>query len=327
MSIGPQFMVDSGPNGTYKDAVVTASSSNGSSVVVWVENAIINNGQDFGSSDIWAQYFNAAGNKVGPEISVAYQPNISEYAPAVAMDAKGDFVVSWTSQEPDGHTDILAQKFNAAGVPFGTPVQVAIGTFMQYESSVAMDANGNFVVAYVRDTNNNNPDVFAKAYYANGQLKTVITVAATPCAETNPSIAMDPAGAFDVAYQVQNGTTNDVFVARYSAADSLLGVLEVTTGSASDDVPSIAMDTVGDAVVAYGQSASFNGYNSVAIFAMRISARGVVSAPIHIGDWASQVLDIGPGPSGIPGLLPAASGTGGVPAPDWRLPGAAGSSS
>jgi hypothetical protein len=247
MSIGPQFMVDSGANGTYKDAVATASSSNGSSVAVWVQYAETDNRQGLGYSDIWGQYYSAAGNKAGPAISVANQPGISEYAPSVAMDAKGDFVVSWTYQEPNGHTDILAQTFNSAGVPLHGPVQVATGTFMQYESSVAMDANGNFVVAYVRETNNNNPDVFAKAYSATGQLKTVITVAASACAETNPTIAMNPVGAFDVAYQVQNGSNYDVYVARYSAADRLRGVIEVTTGSASDTLPQIAMDTAGDA--------------------------------------------------------------------------------
>ena len=201
-------------------------------------------------------------------------------------------------QEPDGHTDILAQMFNASGVAINSPVQVAVGTFNQYESSVAMDAKGNFVVAYVRDTNNNNPDVFAKAYNSAGQLTDVITVAGSPCAETNPSIAMDPAGAFDVAYQVQNGTTEDVYVARYSSNDGLLGVVPVTTGSVSDDLPSLAMDTAGDAVVAYGQSANFNGYNPVAIYAMRISATGVVSSPILIGGSAYQVLDDRPRPFG-----------------------------
>ena len=126
-----------------------------------------------------------------------------------------------------------------------------------------MDYYGDFIVAYTRDTNNNNPDVFAKDYYANGTLRNVITVAASAAAESNPSIAMDASGDFDIAYQSQFGTNKApvggpayiVYVNQYSRVqgDKLLRIASVTAGSASDDLPSIAMDAGGDAVVAYHQ--------------------------------------------------------------------------
>ena len=53
-----------------------------------------------------------------------------------------------------------------------------------------MSAGGTFTVAYVRDTNNNNPDVFAKQYDGFGNLLNVINVAATNRvgkAETSPA--------------------------------------------------------------------------------------------------------------------------------------------
>ena len=206
MSIGPQFIVDT-PEYTYKNAVATASSTNGCSVAVWVEYATIDGGQGLGVSDIQAQYFNAAGNKSGPEIYVAIKAGVSEDQPAVAMDAKGDFVVAWREHEPNGNTDVLAQVFNSSSVAITGVIPVGVGTFYQHEPSVAMEANGNFVVAYTRDTNDNNPDVFAKAYSANGQLRSRDHRGRDALAESNPSIAMDPAGAFDIAYQVQNGTT------------------------------------------------------------------------------------------------------------------------
>lgn len=210
MSIGPPFVVDT-PENTYKNAIVTSSSSNGSMVAVWVEYAETNNGQDFGVSDIQAQYFNASGNKAGPEIYVAIKVSVSEDQPAVAMDAQGNFVVAWREHEPNGNTDVLAQKFNASGQAITGVIPVGVGTFYQHEPSVAMAANGNFVVAYTRDTNDNNPDVFAKAYNASGQLLTVITVAASPLAESNPKVgAWDMVDDYEVAgpsveYQASGG--------------------------------------------------------------------------------------------------------------------------
>jgi hypothetical protein len=293
MSIGPLFVVDT-PENTYKDALVTASSTTGCSVAVWVEYALTNNGQGLGVSDLQAQYFNSGVNKTGPEIYVAIKVGVSEDQPAVAMDSQGNFVVAWREHEPNGNTDVLAQKFNSSSEPITPVIPVGAGTFYQHEPSVAMAANGNFVVTYTRDTNDNNPDVFAKAYYANGQLRTVITVAASANAESNPSIAMDSAGAFDVAYQVQNGATTQVFVARYSAAESLLGVVSVPRGSASDSLPQIAMDNVGDAAVAYCQSTDVEAYE---IDAMRISAAGVASAPFNVGEWALMDDNTGIRPS------------------------------
>ena len=38
----------------------------------------------------------------------------------MAMDADGDFVVAWTSQDQDGSsTGVYAQRYNAAGLPQG----------------------------------------------------------------------------------------------------------------------------------------------------------------------------------------------------------------
>src|SRR5687767_635397 len=45
--------------------------------------------------------------------------------PAVAMDADGDFVVVWQSNQQDGNSDgIFAQRFNAAGLPQASEFKV-----------------------------------------------------------------------------------------------------------------------------------------------------------------------------------------------------------
>lgn len=156
------------------------------------------------------------------------------------MDSANGHIISWTQSEPNNNTWSLAQKFNVHGVE-GSLVQVGVGTFFQYESSVAMDPQGDFVVAYVRDTNNNNPDVFAKDYYTDEVQRTTITGAASSQAEFAPSIAMESEGNFDIAYDVQNGSKDNVYLARYSDVDSLLTRNEVTAGMNSDMLPSVSL--------------------------------------------------------------------------------------
>src|SRR3954447_17600241 len=87
MSLGAEFTAT--VNTTTRNAQfesANASSSNGSSVVVWTDT--------FSSTDhdIRAQRYNSAGQKTGPEIVVS-SSGFDERTPAVAMDAHGDFVV------------------------------------------------------------------------------------------------------------------------------------------------------------------------------------------------------------------------------------------
>ena len=215
MSLGAEFGV-SVPTPAAQLQTANATSTNGSSVVVWTDFS-------HGNAQISGQLFNAQGGKVGPVRDLASASGDYDEQPSVAMDAHGDFVVSWTEFFPNGHTDILAQKFNATGATVGGVVPVAVGTFAQTNSSVGMDANGDFVVSYTRDTNNNNPDIFAKLYNTNDQLLNVVTVAGTPHAEDLSSVAMTPDGRFDVAYQDQVSSTDiEVMAARYTASGSLI---------------------------------------------------------------------------------------------------------
>ena len=279
LSLGAPFVVDNG-NFAQKSQVATATSSNGSSVVVWVEGTY-DTLQNLGTEMIKGQYYNAAGGKQGPQFIVAFNtPGVNNEEPAVAMDAHGDFVVSWTLESASHNVPyVLAQKYNPQCNPIDGLVGVGTGTFRQHQSSVAMDAYGDFVVAYTRDTNNNNPDVFAKVYFANSQLRYVENVATTPLPETNPKVAMDPYGNFDVAYQVYNPSYNTtaINVARYAAGLNELGILQVSRG-ATCVTPSIAMDNTDDAVVAYQTIVG----NTESVYAARISSTGNYTGPIYV---------------------------------------------
>ena len=286
MSLGPEFAV-SVPTPATQIQSVNASSSNGSSVVVWTESTSIN-------TQIMGQLLNSLGGKVGPALTIASVPGINESEPSVAMDAHGNFVVSWTESFPDGGSDILAQKFNAAGAPVSGVVPVAVGTFPQSNSSVAMDAQGGFVVSYTRDTNSNDPNIFAKLYNTDGQLLKVVTVAGAPQNAELSSVAMSPDGRFDVAYQVALSRTSvEVMVARYTASGDLQQQVLVAGGTPLSISPKIAMDNQGNAVIVYMQEVPIKGLPvprfEFNIEARRLSSTGVLGGAISIADSSNIV--------------------------------------
>ena len=224
---------------------------------------------------------------------------IAQWSPAVAMDSAGDFVVSWTEEEANGDTNVLAQKFRYDGVPVNGVVQVGVGTFLEYDSHVAMNVlGGDFVVSYTRDTNNNNPDIYAKRYNASSQLVGVITVEAGPEADTNSSIAMVSNGNFDIAFEALFDPTEVViFVKQYSASGGLLATIPVATSGIVYGGTSISVDDFGDGVVAYNQG--YPGVNLIEAkrFSPTVrSGRRPTSPPAASTPFPSVALRVGGGP-------------------------------
>src|SRR5262245_13246711 len=219
MAIGPElfFPVNTTTRNAQFDSD-TATNAGGTSVVAWVDTFSPTD------HDIRAQRFNAFGTKIGPEIVVSFS-GLDESSPAVAIDDQGRFVVTWVQRLAGGDTNVVAQRFDANGIAMGGVIQVGAGTFRESAPDVAMDISGNFVVSYTRNTNNNNPDVFAKRYNNAGTLLNVVNVAVGPKAETNSSIAMTPDGRFAVAWQEAfSPTDQDIKLGRFTAAGASLGV-------------------------------------------------------------------------------------------------------
>src|SRR5205823_3506576 len=100
-----QFHVNTNTQDLQYDSA-SASSASGRSVVVWRHN------YSPSDIDIHAQIYNADGSPFGGEIVVA-DTSKNEYSPSVAMDAAGNFVVTWMLQYSSTDVDIQAALFSA----------------------------------------------------------------------------------------------------------------------------------------------------------------------------------------------------------------------
>jgi len=222
-----------------------------------------------------------AAGAVGPEFLVNTHTTGMQYAPRIAMDSAGDFVITWTSLGQDGSDfGIYAQRYSAAGQPLGGEFRVnTYTTDRQYGPAIAMDSAGDFVVAWESEGQDGSGEgVYAQRYSAAGvPLGGEFRVNAwTTDYQSTPAIAMNSAGDFVIAWQSgQDGSGSGVYAQRYSAAGVPQGgeflVNTYTTGS--QGLPDIAMDAAGDFAIAWmsdGQDGSDHG-----IYAQRYSAGGV----------------------------------------------------
>ena len=135
-----------------------AMDENGDFVVVW---------SDLTNDKIYAQRFNSSGTKQGGIISVDDVYGFAVYNLYVAMDASGEFVVTWyDARTEDASGGVFAKKFNADGtVQNSTFLVNHITTGYQNGGQVDMASSGEFVIAYFDGT-----DAYYRKYEANGSL-------------------------------------------------------------------------------------------------------------------------------------------------------------
>ena len=249
----------------------------GDFVISWVSD-----GQDGSGLGIFAQRFSSTGQPQGGEFQVNSDATGIQSHPTVAMDATGDFVIAWQSLNQDGsHYGIYSQRYSASGATVGKEFRVnTFTTDDQSQPSVAMDAKGDFVVAWSSTNQDGNPyGIYAQRYDSKGfsQGKEFHVNTFTAGGQRLPSVAMDQAGDFVVAWTSfgQDGDGSGIFAQRYDAAGTKqgkeFGVNSYTPGSQS--LPRLAMDASGDFTVAwnsYGEDGS--GYG---VFAQRYNAAGI----------------------------------------------------
>ncbi|MGL5094410.1 MAG: putative Ig domain-containing protein, partial [Planctomycetia bacterium] len=276
---GPEFRVNGATADNQRNASV-AVDADGDSVVVW--ESVNQDGSGYG---VFAQRFNAAGLAQGGEFKVNTFVNRNQRNASVAMDADGDFVVAWESDVNDlSGYGVFAQRYDAAGAPQGGEFLVNnFTTGDQTKPSVAMDADGDFVVVWQSLQDGGGYGVYAKRYAADGlpQGTEFPVNTFTTGDQAQPNVAMDADGDFVVAWQSnrQDGFLYGfygVYAQRYDAAGSPQGgeflVNTFTTGAQTQ--PSAAMDADGDFVVAWQSSSNQDGDRN-GVFAQRYNAAGM----------------------------------------------------
>jgi len=263
-----------------QSAPAIAVDSVGDYVVVWESQ------QDTGGSfGIYGQRYDENGAKVGGEFQINNYTTEEQRSPAVAMDANGNFVVAFESfdQDASGY-GIYARRFNNAGVAQGAAFLVNTTTLdSQIRPTVAMDGDGDYVIAWESYTDGDNVGVYYQMFSETDALigTEMLVNVTTADAQANPAVAMDNDGDFVITWQsyLQDGSGYGVFARRYNSAGSPLGgefrPNQYTTGQQRE--PAIALDMNGDFIIAW-ESFAQDG-SGTGIYAREYANNGNALAP------------------------------------------------
>jgi hypothetical protein len=225
-------------------------------VVVW-DSGLHHDGDIDG---VFAQRFASDGTPLGIEFQVNTYTTGYQYLPDVAMDSDGDFIVVWQSFGQDSASHgVFGQRFASDGAPTGLEFQVNATTSRdEREGSVAMDASGNFVVAWTSFLGDGSSDaVLAQRFDATGaRVGTEFLVNShTTSTQKSPRVAMTD-GSFVVVWQSfgqDDGVDYGVFARRFGSNGAPLGAefqVNLTT-ALTQWRPDVAMGAGGDFVVVW----------------------------------------------------------------------------
>jgi hypothetical protein len=199
-----------------------AIDSSGNFVVVWESS-----GQDGSGTGIYGQRFNADGSKNGSEFSINVITTNDQLYPSVSMDAKGNFVVTWTSNTGVAYgSDIYARRYDSTGKALDAQeflVNSQNRADNQQYSQVKLLNSGNFIITWT------GPDASATGIY--GRLYSFTTGAplagsdgdeflvntTTDGNQRFSDIAGNSKGNFAISWTSNSLTTgDDVYIKNYS---------------------------------------------------------------------------------------------------------------
>jgi hypothetical protein len=267
--IGTEFRVNTETSNKQAYSA-TAMDADGDFVVVWQSY-----GQDGDYYGIYAQRYDNTGATVGNEFRVNTTTTGYQSTPAVAMDADGDFVISWNSDQEVALYGIYAQRYDNTGAAVGSEFHVNTeASNNQYSPSVAMDADGDFVIAWESlGQDNAGWGIYAQRYDNTGAaVGTEFRVnTSTGGDQLYASAEMDTDGNFVIVWQSNSAYNTDVYAQRYTNTGATAGtefrVNTITSGHQTD--VSVAMDADGDFVIVWQSNA-----NGSEIVAQRYSNTG-----------------------------------------------------
>lgn len=141
----------------------------GGHVVAWSAFGADLNGEAY---QVYAQRYDAAGEKAGAPIVVENDTSYEQSLPSVAGLGDGGFVLVWQGYTVDGSgLGLFAQRYDADGAKTGDEIIVNANGYLEpHEASVTALANGGFAVSWTANAlTDGTHDVWARAFDANGE--------------------------------------------------------------------------------------------------------------------------------------------------------------
>lgn len=246
--VGTEFLVNEAATGDQEKPDVAMDGA-GNFIVVW-------QGQGNDQQEIFARQFDWNAVAQGPEFQVNTNEFFYQVDPAVATNpATGDFVVAWSSWVTG--RDVRFRRYAADGAAIDGSERVAGGGRNSSQVDVAMNASGDFVLAWDDGLDSSSSEVYAQKFGSDGAEVVSpfqVNLDSTEL-QQDPSVALDADGKFTVVWETEkSGVALKTGWLRSFAADGTPSSEDISLSeqpSLGLANPVIAVDGQGRRIVAW----------------------------------------------------------------------------
>ncbi|MFC2088997.1 T9SS type A sorting domain-containing protein, partial [Calditrichota bacterium] len=232
-ALGSNFKVNDGI-AAWSPAI--AMDGSGNFVITWHD---YRNDNTYNHADIYAQRYSSNGSTLGSNFKVNDDAgSVRHENPDIAVDSNGNFVITWQDLR-NFRFDIYAQRYNSNGGVLGSNFRVNDDSDLgvQTSSAIAVEGNGNFVIAW-EDTRNELPnisDIYAQRYNSNGGAlgsNFIVNDDTVNAYHLSHDIAMDSSGNFVITWHDRRNGNYDIYAQRYNSNGTARGSnFQVTNNS------------------------------------------------------------------------------------------------
>ncbi len=292
VAVGDEFRVNENTS-VSQFAPTIASLSNGGFAIAWQDNS----GRDGSGNGIFAQQYDATGQRVDGEFQVNTEFSSTQSDPAIAGISSGGFVITWTSNTSgsagDGNgTGVFLQRFVSGTATPPLPesdllAERQVNLFeqgAQDQSDAATLSDGSYILVWSSENQDGNGQaVVGQRFSAAGErMGPEFIVNTSPLGnQTEPAVAALSGGGFVITWTDQlglDGSGQGVFAQRYDVNGQTVGnEFQVNTefSSTQTDVDAIGL-TDGSFVVVWESvsSGSAGDGNNLGVFGQRFDALG-----------------------------------------------------
>ena len=183
--------------------------SAGDFVIAWLDGGTTQ------AAGVYAQRYNSSGVAQGSNTAISTVSGASN--PSVAMEPTGQYVIAWQFVQTGSATGVEAQRFDADGNALTSVVPLSTSeTYDQGNASVAIDSEGDFVVAWESygqgGTASSLATILAQRVNSGGTLigpTQFLPSTQSGDSQTAPKIASNPNGNAMFVWQSKPSSTSD----------------------------------------------------------------------------------------------------------------------
>lgn len=251
-----------------------APDGSGGAIIVW---------EDLRSgTNIYAQRVDAAGvvQWTADGVPVCTAAGMQEI-PQITSDGSGGAIIVWRDDRSGTSFDIYAQRVDGTGAAQWTTDGVPVCTAADAQNlpQIVSDGSGGVIIAWQDFRSGTSYDIYAQRVNAAGVAQWTadgIPLCTAADWQDLPQLTADGSGGAIIAWRDRRSGTYDIYAQRVNAAGAVQWTADgvpLCTAAGAQDLPQIATDGSGGAIVAWQDPRSGTGDD---IYAQRVNAAGAV---------------------------------------------------